>query len=245
MASRESRSCFPSCEACGLQERTQMNGSAPGRVSGQQNSAERTMEAHGIVHLPDELREQVERRLARGGPFGQLLSERLRHGNWRIWTILPEGSGYVRGHSLDWGDVASADATTSWLSQCLEAFLRKRPGRVAFFENDPARRDDPWLQTCASKVTYFGDRVFHYVRSGDTSETSETALRDAHSAWILVGAVVESVAMDLRQDLCAEDIEELASSAVALISDAFDGESYIIAEPVDGVSIAQGVNTSW
>lgn len=82
-----------------------------------------------------------------------------------------------------------------------------------------------------------GERVYHYARSGDPVAMIEAAIREAESAAMLLGMVVESSSLDLRQDLSDDNLRDLVSKAVALISDAFDGESYVIAELVDGESI--------
>jgi hypothetical protein len=188
--------------------------------------------------LPDNVREEFTQRLVSGlGVFGHFLSARLKRGEWRIWTIVPQGTRYEIAKSLDWGGVAPADATVAWLSQRIEQFLRQRPSGIAIFENDPATKSDPWLANCKSKVVYMNDRVFHYARSGDSALTIERAIRDAQS-YPLVGAIVESVGLNLTHNVEEGDLRKLSLLAVAIIQDVFDGESYMVAEPVSGPSIA-------
>ena len=194
--------------------------------------------AYVAVALPGEVRANVEERLASGGELGRSLAERLRHGRWRMWTIVPAGSGVEPGRSLDEGGVASAKEARSRLSAGIGEFLQSQKGRIALFENDVARAGDEWLRECGSKLTYSRERVLHYAQSGDAAITVDRAIRDAQSPHRLIGALIESVAKNLQRDLSDEDLSELALMAVAVICDVFDGESYIVAGPVDSPSIA-------
>jgi hypothetical protein len=196
------------------------------------------MKEHEQFMLPDELRNEVAERLVSGlGVFGPFLAARMRRGSWRLWTILPKGAKYSEGQPLDAGGVAWADLTVTWLSRRIDQFLRRKREGIAIFENDPARKGDAWLNNCKSKVVYVKARVFHYVQSGDSAHDIERAIRDAQS-YPLVGAIIESVTLNFGHDLTEDDLLKLSSLAVAIIQDAFDGESYIVAEPVDGPSIA-------
>jgi len=194
--------------------------------------------AYEVVALPDDARRHLEERLIRGGALGRSLAGRLRHGRWRLWTIAPPGSRFGSGRSLDEGGVASAKEARSWLSARIGEFLERQKGRIALFENDMARKGDEWLRACGSKIVYSRERVLHYAHSGDSAIAVDRAIRDAQSPHLLVGALIESSAMDLQRELSDDDLNELALKAVALVSDAFDAESYIVAEPDDANSIA-------
>ena len=217
----------------------------PGR---KMDSKEMTMrQSYVLVSLPDELRAEVEGRFLRAvAPLGPLLAQRLRRGRWRLWTILPEGA-YEAGMSLDLirsnllhggGWQARPEDPKILLSQWIESFLRRKPGRTVIFENDPARKGDPFLQTRNdAKIVYLKDRVYFYARSGASADEIETVIRYANSACWVMGMVVDSSSLDLSGEITKVDLREFASKAVSLICDAFGGESYVIAEMADGLSI--------
>lgn len=206
-------------------------------LPGWEGSAEMTG-TYQAVGLPNEARRHLEERLLRGGALGRSLARRLREGRWSLWTIAPAGSAFKLDRSLDEGGVASAKETRSWLSARIGKFLERREGRIAFFENDMARKGDEWLRACGSKIAYSGERVLHYACFGDSAIEVERVIRDAQSPHLLVGALIESSAIEFQRDLSDDDLSELASSAVVLIADAFDGESYVVAEPDGSAFIA-------
>lgn len=195
-------------------------------------------ESYTAFALPDEARSQFEARLTRGGEFGRSLADRLRYGEWRFWTIVPASAALEINRSLTEGGVASSKETRAWLSARIARFLHGESESTAIFENDSARADDEWLRACDSKLIYSEGRVLHYAEPGDSATEIDQVIRDAQSPHLLVGALIESGRAGLGRELSDEDLRRLASMAVAIISDAFDGESYIVAEQGQSESIA-------
>ena len=192
-----------------------------------------------LVTLPDERRAEVEERFLRAlAPLGPMLASRLQQGEWRLWMLLPEDF-YEAGMSLDdtWGD-PDVESATSVISRWIEDFLRRKPGRTVIFENDPARKGDPFLQKRTdAKIIYLGDRVYFYAGSGASVDEIEAVIRYARSACWGIGMVVDSSSSDLPGEINEDDLRDLASKAVSLICDACDGVSYVVAEVADGMSI--------
>jgi hypothetical protein len=190
-----------------------------------------------LVNWPDEFSADVEERFLRArAPLGPLLAARLRQGKWRIWSILPKGS-YEAGMSLRSAYEPSPDDPLVLLSHWIEDFLRRRSGRTVIFENDPARKDNPWLQKCTAKTIFLNDRVYHYAGSDDSAAEIEAVIRYAGSASWTMGAVVDSSSSDLPKEITEDNLREFASKAVSLICDAFDGQSFVVAEMAGGPSI--------
>ena len=197
-----------------------------------------------VVDLPSERQEEVEERFRRAlAPLGPMLADRLRRGEWRRWTLLPEDY-WEPDTSLDGGFWADWEVgPTSVLSQWIADFLRREPGRIVIFENDPARKGDPWIQKCTAKFIYLEDRVYLYAGSGASADEIGTVIRKAASASWGMGMVVESSSSELPEELSEHELRELASKAMSFICDAFDGVSWVVAEEADGSSILPEQNT--
>lgn len=200
--------------------------------------ASKVTESYTLFALPDETHSHFESRLTRGGEFGRSLAERLRYSEWRFWTVVPAGAALELNRSLNDGGVASSKETRAWLSARIARFLQRGSENIALFENDSARPGDEWLRACESKLTYSVGRVLHYAQAGDSATEVDQAIRDAQSPHLLVGALIESGRAGLGHELSDADLRRLASMAVAIISDAFDGESYVVAEQGQSASIA-------
>ncbi len=192
-----------------------------------------------LVDLPDTLRAEIGKRLVRArAPLGPLLASRLRRDKWRFWTLVPEGF-YEPGMSLDYPCfVPVMDDPIFVLSQRIEDFLRRKPGRTVIFENDRARKDDPWLKKCAAKRFFVENHTYLYARSGDSAAEIEEVIRRAGSASWDLGMVVDASSLNIQEDMSRDDLREFALKAVSIICDAFDGVSFVVAELSDGMSIA-------
>ena len=166
-----------------------------------------------------------------------MLADRLRKGEWRLWMPLVEDF-WEPGTSLDgYYYFPEADSPRFVLSQWIADFLRRKPGRTAIFENDPARKGDPFLQERKEKVFYMEDRVYFWATSGDSADEINDVIGHASCASWVIGMVVDSSSSKLPKEISEGDLKELASKAVSLICDAFDECSFIVAEMVDGLSI--------
>jgi hypothetical protein len=191
-----------------------------------------------VIDLQDERRPEVEERFLRAdAPLGPMLADRLRQGEWRLWMPLVEDF-WEPEMSLDgFYYLPEADSPRIVLSQWIADFLRDKPGRTVIFENDPARKGDPFLRERKEKVFYMEDRVYFWAASGDSADEIDDVIGQASCASWVIGMVVDSSSSKLPKEVGGGDLKELASQAVSLICDAFDMCSFIVAEMVDCVSI--------
>ena len=189
--------------------------------------------------LPVGALEFLRDRIARGERLGRVLSRHLCGGDWNCWTVIPASAYLDPGHSYDEGGVANAAESRLWVSARINEWLQIQLGHIALFENDVARAGDSWLDRCRSRIAYSGARVLHYARTGDDASLIESAIREAQSSHVLIGALIDSHVLALEQGVSPDDFENLAGTIVGVICDAFDGESYIIAEPAGAPTIAR------
>jgi hypothetical protein len=193
-----------------------------------------------VIHLPKERQIEVEERCLRAwGPLGPMITSRFRQGEWHFWTLLQE-EDWEPGLSLDaaWFWARGVDNPDWVLSQWIADFLRGKPGRLAIFENSPARKGDPFIANWPSvNIVYMGDQVYSWVGPGASVAAVEEAIRFARSASWDLGMVVDSTSWGMPKEIGEDDLKELASKAVSMIFDAFDGCSYVVAEMTGGLSI--------
>lgn len=187
---------------------------------------------YGAIPLPGEIYGEFAQRLRMGGQLGESLADRITLKAWRFWAVALLGSNLRVEGLFDRGGVASSRSTRVWLSKKIEEFLRKGEMRLALFENSMARKEDEWLQRSHSRLVFSGSNVFHFSQSGDSADEVEQTIREAQNPNLLIGALIESRRLDHRSDVAGKDLDALASHTIAVISDAFDGESFVVAERI-------------
>jgi hypothetical protein len=191
-----------------------------------------------VVEFPATRREEVEERFLRAcAPLGPMLVKRLQQEEWCFWMPLVADYWEPEMTLEEYYYCPEADSPALILSRWIADFLRAKPGRFAVFENDPARKGDPFISNWKTKIFYVDDRVYSYAASGDSADAVDDAIRFARCASWGIGMVVDSSSSDLPGQITEDDLRRLVSNAVSMISDAFDGCGYVVAEMVDGFSI--------
>lgn len=185
-------------------------------------------DSYVFAPLPDQFRARLVARLDSGGPLGELLARKLS-GDWRLSAILPTGVSANADKSLEEGGMASSREAETLLASRIARHLNSTPASIAIFEDDVGRRGDAWIAKYDRPLHYVGDRVYHVSVPGDTEGKVLGAIRKAASARLLVGMVAAS-SFRPAGEFDHEELRDLAESAVAIIADAFDGETFVVAE---------------
>jgi hypothetical protein len=203
-----------------------------------------------LIELGPEARRYIEERLVVGGTLSRLLLARLP-ASLRAITELPEGSALDRVSDLRSGGktpsllsikpadgprMTRVESALQGLAARVARHLASNPGAFLVLENRLATRGDAWLERLAGPMKTYSNEVYHLLgqETGSATLVAEAfgaAFRPPGCTGALgVLSSEESQALLQEGQLSTDDLRRIASATQALVVDAFDGESFVLAE---------------
>jgi hypothetical protein len=110
--------------------------------------------------------------------------------------------------------------------------VRGKEEHLCIFE-DPMKAPGQWASDAETRILVFQDEVYHLVQGLSVDEGDvDKALRDAKSAWEMIGALTslpqENAITATQRELTLQQLRLMAERTVKLFTVAYDGEGYLI-----------------
>ena len=146
-----------------------------------------------------------------------------------IVVILPKSTRNVSKRKPSLGGLANNQQSTAVLAQFLRFCLKL--GCLCLFENQLARKSDPFLRKCHSKVRFLNEQVYHIMEPSQEDLEVVRTIREANNSIGLVGSIGFSAFRHTKkrvEGITASEISNLSKNTISVIVGAFDGESYML-----------------
>ncbi len=179
----------------------------------------------------------VEEQLADGLTLGSLvLRDRQNHKGVAQLCLCIDNTSDILNRELslqDWhhGGIAKGDCAMECLIDVIHDFLRSGVNRLCIMENAVSKPSDAWLASRQSQVTIYQQEVYHILYSDSTPSEVERAIREARSAWMMLGYLIDlSSNHKIGEEFSTDEMKMMSQHVASCFMEAFDGEGYLLWE---------------